>query len=61
MSILHLNLAIMMIFVERRAVADGTHLDAHATAHAAGADAHAPVSHIALMEHEISLFGQQTT
>jgi len=38
----------MMIFVERRAVKDGAQLDARAAAHAAGADHHAPASHLSL-------------
>jgi hypothetical protein len=51
MSFLHLNLLIMMIFVERRAVADGEALDAHSAAHAAGAD-HlvTPASHLSLQD-----------
>jgi hypothetical protein len=48
MSVLHLNLLIMMIFVERKAFRDGEALDAHTAAHAAGADHLAPVSHLSL-------------
>ena len=50
MSVLHLNLLIMMIFVERRAFKDGEALDAHTAAHAAGADNLTPSSHLSLQD-----------
>jgi hypothetical protein len=61
MSVVHFGLAIMMILVERRAILDAEALEAHSAAHASGAAAHAPASHIMIPDGETSFLGLNET
>jgi hypothetical protein len=61
MSIIHLGLAIMMIFVERKAIADAEAIEAHNASHHAEVDQHAPASHIMIPDGETSFLGLNET
>ena len=61
MSILHFGLAVMMIFVERRALLDAEAIEAHNAANHAGADHTAPASHIMIPDGETSFLGLNET
>jgi hypothetical protein len=59
MSLAHLTLAIMMVFVERRAILDANAVTANDVAHHPTADAHAaaPAAHLIIPEGETSFLG----
>lgn len=51
----------MMIFVERKAIADAEAIEAHNASHHAEVDQHAPASHIMIPDGETSFLGLNET